>query len=303
MIMPLKDARNYLTIAVESILSQSFGDFELLIAEDGSTDDSLDIVKRFKDQRIIIMSDGKSLGVAERLNQCIENSRGRYIARMDADDISHPDRLQMQLQFLEAHKNVGICGTQFEPFDTDGNKFDLQLAVRPAECRAKLPFTTPVAHPTVMFNKKYFENAGLRYNTECAAEDYDLWVRASQYFDISNLDSKLLNYRLHKEQITSKNSGAIEKSSNESRRKALDNIKVSYSRDELDLHFAITCYADLSGEGKILQAKNWLSKIANNKWQTVDDKMYLRRECQFYLDDLAQRAGADRQVLDIDKFS
>lgn len=231
------------------------------------------------------------------MNQCLELASGNYVARMDADDISNPNRIRMQFDFMEAHKHVGICGTQLFAFNEQSVEWSSQLPVAPSACRAKLPFATPVGHATVMYNKSLLNRHGIKYRTDCAAEDYDLWVRASTCFDISNVDALLYEYRSHGSQVTRVRELAIKDSANQSRLLALRNCKIEPSSHEFKIHCSITSDHSIPAGGSLDGVKAWLSKIANNKWQTVDDKVYMRRECQLCLDVIAARSGLDRAFL------
>ena len=292
-IMPVRNAEAHLRDAISSILSQDLKSIELIILEDGSNDGSLSIAKKFNDRRVRIFSDGTARGIAYRLNQGLDAARSDYVARMDADDVSLPARLSTQLSYMKQNQQIGICGTNFYRFDGDGNRAYVTMPLSSYGCRVKLPFATPVAHPTVMFNKKLLDRFQLRYDPDCIAEDYDLWVRASQFFDIGNVGVVLLGYRSHDKQVTRAKERDIWESANQSRRVALNNIRIPYNEAEFKLHSSIASQHNLPEVETVETARDWLSKIAFNKWQTVDEALYMRRECQFYLDcvtDLAKKS-------------
>ena len=121
-LMPVYNAEKYVAEAIDSILNQTFNDFEFLIINDGSTDNSLDIIKSYDDPRITIINNETNLGLSHTLNKGIELARGEYIIRMDADDISLSIRLEKQIEFMDSNQHIGICGSWIQTFDKSGNQ-------------------------------------------------------------------------------------------------------------------------------------------------------------------------------------
>ena len=200
-IMPVFNAASYVREAIQSILAQSFTDFELLIYNDASTDGSDEIILSFKDERIVYEKAAKNVGLVEMLNIGLNKVRGQYIARMDADDISMPTRFEEQVAFMEDNPSVGICGTWFENFGTVTG-----ISKTPTfeeDIILSFFYGTPVGHPTVMMRRSMLEKYNLRYEKNFLyAEDYELFERASVYFPILNIPKVLLRYRKHSTQIT-----------------------------------------------------------------------------------------------------
>ena len=202
-IMPAFNAELYIREAIESVLNQSYKDFELLIFNDGSSDHTDDIVRSFTDDRILYTPLDKTVGTAEIAIASIKIARGKYIARMDADDICMPNRFEEQVMFMEAHPAIGICGTWFENFGTLNG-----VVQRPAsadEIKYALFFGTPFGQPTVMMRKKFLSKYNLEYDYNYATEDYEFFERASLFFDCANIPKVLLKYRKHPTQLTSTN--------------------------------------------------------------------------------------------------
>jgi glycosyltransferase involved in cell wall biosynthesis len=192
--MPVYNGEKYLCEAIDSILGQSFRDYEFLIIDDGSKDTSVSIIKSFNDHRIRFIRNEKNLNLPNTLNRGIELAQGKYIARMDQDDISLPSRLAQQVEFMELHPEVGICGGWIEVFGL-GNYVEKYPADKD-EVKASLLYYNPIAHPTVMMRKSMMDQFDLRYSLEFLhAEDYELWQRGSQYFQIANIPAVLLKYR------------------------------------------------------------------------------------------------------------
>jgi len=195
-LMPVYNAAPYLREAMDSILGQTYTDFEFLIINDGSTDTSEEIIQSYQDPRIIYEKNNGNLGLIDTLNQGIELAKGKYIVRMDADDISLPERFARQVVFMDAQPKVGACGTAYRFFgDSD------QTEVRPADHKRAftlLASTPCLGHPTSMIRKEVLSNSGIRYEKAYGyAADYAFWVRISQVSRLCSLPETLLLYRWH----------------------------------------------------------------------------------------------------------
>jgi glycosyltransferase involved in cell wall biosynthesis len=198
--MPIFNGEKYLSEAIKSILNQTFADFEFLIMNDGSWDQSVNIIKSFSDPRIRLIYNERNLGLIHTLNRGIEQSHSQYIARMDCDDISMPERIYKQVSLMDQHPEVGICGTWIEYFM--GLQDVIRLPVSDGEIKAHLPILCPLAHPTVMFRTSVIKSNGLYYSHDYPhAEDYELWFRASRITSFANIPEVLLKYRIHPGQI------------------------------------------------------------------------------------------------------
>lgn len=193
--MPVYNAAKYLPEAIDSILSQTFQDFEFLIINDGSTDQTEKIINSYTDQRIRLVSqDNQGLSVA--LNKGLNLARGKYIARMDADDISLPERLAKQAAFMDSHPAVGICGTGAMIIDEQGQA--IRRAAYPLsheEIEVELLFNSTFAHPAVMFRRSVLQTHNLNYHHD-KGEDFELWTRAVKVTKLANLKECLIKYRL-----------------------------------------------------------------------------------------------------------
>lgn len=200
--MSVYNGEKYLKEAIDSILNQTFVDFEFLIVNDCSVDDSRKILESYNDDRIKIIDNQKNIGLTKSLNKAINFANGKYIVRMDADDISLPHRLETQVKFMEEYSNIGISGSarivkrESKKF-VYNNKFS-----KPKDIKAHLLFGNCLAHPTIIMRKELLDKYMLRYNEEYKyAQDYELWCRAILCFDMANLSEPLLIYREHNEQI------------------------------------------------------------------------------------------------------
>ncbi len=206
-LMPAYNGEKYVIEAAMSILGQTFTDFELLVIDDGSTDSTRRLLEAVHDPRLRLVSNERNLGLIATLNKGLEIAAGRYIARMDADDISLSERLEKQVQFLEAHPEVHVLGTMVNLIDENGEVFSglSGYPTLPNDIRRYLLRECCLIHPTVMFRKDTICSVG-GYNTGAKhSEDYDLWLRLSHQHVIANLPEKLVSYRIHKNQVSVKN--------------------------------------------------------------------------------------------------
>ena len=202
----------YLKNAVESILQQTYKNFEFIILNDASSDETQKYLKNLKDQRIKLIVNKKNLGLAKSLNKTLDIAKGRFIARMDADDVSLPKRLEEQLFFLKKHPKIDLCGTWVDLIDSDGKIVgEKKYPTKSKDVKKSIYWYTAVIHPTFMAKKTFFEKiGGYRVNYDFA-EDYDLLQRAKKIFTIVNIPKKLLLWRLQNNRRSRKNMQKIDK--------------------------------------------------------------------------------------------
>jgi glycosyltransferase involved in cell wall biosynthesis len=203
--MPVFNGQDYLKEAVESILNQTYRDFEFLLLDDGSTDSSLALLRQYaeQDSRIrLITRENKGLTVT--LNELLSYARGEFVARMDADDISMPDRFERQVSFLNENHKVLCVGGAYQLIDGAGRYLTtLMLPQTDAEIQAlNLEGHCSLAHPSVMMRTAPLKSIG-GYDENCdTAEDFDLWLRLGEVGELANLSDVLLKYRLHDKSIS-----------------------------------------------------------------------------------------------------
>jgi glycosyltransferase involved in cell wall biosynthesis len=198
--MPFYNSAATLELAIRSLLNQSYGDFELLLCDDGSDDQGLAIARSFDDPRLICWSDGRRLRLAARLNECIDRARGCYLARMDADDIAYPDRLAQQLAFLSAHAEIDLCSAGALVFGKRGRPlWRFSPALENAGITRSPYRGFPLWHPLWMGRIEWFRR--WRYDeTAWLAQDQELLLRSYRASRFANLPQVLLGYR--KERVT-----------------------------------------------------------------------------------------------------
>lgn len=206
-LLPVYNSEKYLPQAIESILNQTYTNFELIIFNDGSTDKSGEIINQYSDSRIKVITNPHNKGLVHNLNVGIEISNGKYIARMDADDISLPGRFEKQVDLLEKNEDIGICGTWFKLFDEKGYTKILMHPEKHDEIVLTMMLKhNAIGHPTAMFRKDLFDSKKIIYKQDYfKAEDYKLWTEASIHTKLANLQEVQLLYRWHKSNISSNN--------------------------------------------------------------------------------------------------
>lgn len=194
-VMPVFNGEKYLRAAVDSILNQTFTDFELLVIDDGSTDSSAAIISAYHDRRVKLIQFSKNMGISAALNSGIELARGQYLARMDSDDISLPERLAGQVFFMEANPEYGLCGTNVRSINSEGKVISSPWwSKTPVPLEWTLLWTNPIAHPTAVMRMDLLRQFNLRYRN-IPNEDGDLWSRLVLKTRITRLPETLLHYR------------------------------------------------------------------------------------------------------------
>jgi glycosyltransferase involved in cell wall biosynthesis len=202
-LMPAYNAEHYIAQAIRSVLRQTFVDFELLIVDDGSTDNTAKIVQSFKDSRIVLVQQ-ENKGVSAALNMGLSYSRAPYIARFDADDICYPERLKIQYDFITAHPEYSIIGSAADYMDAENNHIFTQhpVAHLNEEIQELSYLVCPFIHSSVFYKKEVIEKNG-GYNEHAHTyEDHFLWVNILKDTRACNLSQSLLKVRLNPESVT-----------------------------------------------------------------------------------------------------
>lgn len=217
-VLPVFNAEKYIDESVDSVLSQTLTDFELIIIDDGSTDGTHTILNSYlkKDKRIRLIA-RENKGLIATLNEGIDLSRGEWIARMDADDIALPDRLQQQMEVI-FNTGADVCGSWVKRFGTSDNRI-VKLPQTDSAIKKEMLFCSPFAHPTIMMRSSLLKQ--LRYDEAWnKAEDYDLWERAIESgCKMTNVPRVLLLYRVHPEQVSIKSASLQQEQGQKIRRR------------------------------------------------------------------------------------
>lgn len=181
--------------AIESVLNQTFKDFEWVIINDATPDNSIAIIEEYNDPRVKIIHNNENLGLPASLNKGIELCKGQYIARMDTDDICYPNRLEEQVKFMEANPDIAIAGSWVSL--TGDKKGIWKTPISHEEIKCKLIFSNAIAHPSVIIRSSELKKHSFKYDEKLKRiQDYDLWVRAAQKLRLANIPQPLLYYRI-----------------------------------------------------------------------------------------------------------
>jgi glycosyltransferase involved in cell wall biosynthesis len=203
--MPVLNEEQYLTASIQSVLNQTFTDFELLIiSEHGTSEESLRIIRAYRDDRIRHIHNSVKMGLARSRNVGVTNAKGRYIAVFDADDVNLPSRFEKQVKFLDAHPEVGVLGSRYDIIDEEGRI--IERPKPPLEWSLikwrLLLGDCPLAHSSVMVQRGVYAQLG-GYNPDLPyVEDYELWVRALKVTKIANMPETLLRHRRHRTSVS-----------------------------------------------------------------------------------------------------
>ncbi len=269
-LLPVYNAEAFLRPAIESILGQSFGDFELLIMDDGSTDGSREVAASYDDPRIRRLDNGRNLGLIATLNRGLNLAQGEYIARMDADDRSFPERFERQLNFLDRHPEVGVCGTWYQRTSPTG----ATLMKPPAEdrlIRFGLTFDTVFAHNTIMLRRALLEAHGLRYDSgHPYAEDYDFWVRCARHTRLANIPEVLLDYRFHAGNTSNRFKAEQVRTADRVRAAYLADLGLHPTPQELALHLDLLQFRWRGNLDQLRAAGDWLLTLASTTMRTLE---------------------------------
>lgn len=203
-LMPVYNVAPYLREAMDSILAQTFQDFELIVLDDCSPDNSAEILDTYTDERIVRYRGEKNMGLSNVLNVGMQLARGEFIARMDSDDLSTHERLAVQVAYLEAHPEVDLCSCGMELFGAKQETWVRETNVEDVKITAL--FHSPILHASSMWRRASFERVGLRFLQEMVpAEDYDMWTRAmAAGLRLVNIPQVMYLYRIHPSQATTR---------------------------------------------------------------------------------------------------
>ncbi len=279
-IMPVFNGSLYLKEAINSVLNQKYREIEFLIINDGSTDSTEELVKSYEDKRIVYLKNSKNIGITKTLNKGLKIASGKYVARMDCDDICLPNRFYEQVKFLEKNTNVGIIGTWYRTIGLRKN-YVWKGPVNSEELKVCLLFETPLAHPTVMMRANELKKNNLKYETENQNEDYDLWQRAINYFNVLNIPKVLLLYRMMNRGISSSLKKKVYlhfKSLESTYRQGLNYLGIKYDDEDLRVHYLMNYPPRIINMSLLKKVESWLLRIEEyNKNKMIYVPKYIKK--------------------------
>jgi len=272
--MPVFNAGAYIKYAIQSILDQTFTDFELIIINDGSTDNSYEIISSFSDFRIRYFDNPANFGIVYTRNFGIRQAQGQFIGMLDADDISLPDRFEKQVSFLERNREFAMVGSWVRFIDENGNKLKgiWKLTAPPEEIPSILLFRNYFTQSAVLVRKSCISNLQYREGFEIG-EDYLLWIEISAKFKVWNIQKVLIYYRIHTASITN-NQSLRQHNERSIFAQQVKNLGIEASHEELSLHLLLTQTGRINSLKTIIAVEHWLLKIldANSRVNKYNHK-------------------------------
>jgi glycosyltransferase involved in cell wall biosynthesis len=265
-VFPCYNAANYLKEAIDSILQQSYPNFELIIIDDKSTDNTIEIIDSYSDERIILIKKEQNGGLVDSLNLGVKHSKHDLIAIMHADDIAHHQRFEKQVQAFEADSKLVCCGTYYQIIGENTNKGKVSYW---GDVHVAMFEYDPLGHPTVMFKKNVLIENGLSYRQEFyGAEDYDLWANLIRYGRVKNIPEVCLYYRQHANQISKIKIQQITEYTDKIRYNLLQSLVPEHDFQPfiIDYQFEIIQCYDNKWLKKEFNVLNQISKKAQNQF-------------------------------------
>ena len=235
--MPVYNAEQYLNESIDSILNQSFIDFEFVIVNDGSTDRSAEVIKTYTDPRIRFIENTQNLGLIASLNIGLETCKGEYIVRMDQDDFSLPQRIEKQVRFMDENPEYGLIGCWFEDFGENIESKIVRYSSDDTHIRIRHLYQTHIAHPTAVLRKSVIDKFNLRFDASFVhGEDYAFWVQMSAYCKLSNYPEMLVRKRDHPRNISNKYAQIQQDTCAKVKQKQFEGMGITVSREEIELY-------------------------------------------------------------------
>lgn len=235
--MPVYNAEHYLNESIDSILNQSYSDFEFVILNDGSTDRSAEVIQSYTDKRIRFIDNPKNLGLIASLNIGLEICKGIYIVRMDQDDFSLPQRIEKQVRFMDENPEYGLIGCWFEDFGENIETKVVRYSSDDTHIRIRHLYQTHIAHPTAVLRKSVIDEHNLRFNPELVhGEDFAFWVQMSAYCKLSNYPEMLVRKRDHPRNISNKYAQTQQETCAKVKQKQFEKMGLTISREEIELY-------------------------------------------------------------------
>lgn len=284
-VMSVYNGQTYLREAIDSVLNQTFSDFEFIIINDGSSDNSLSIIQSYTDKRIVVINNEGNKGLIYSLNKGLEIAKGKYIARMDADDICMPERFDLQVKQFENHPNAVISGSDYYLLGGEKNTYIKNINDSDFQ-KAVLLFTPCFCHPTVMM-KNVFKDHQVFYDKDFIhAEDYKLWTDLQAFGDYLNIDKPLLKYRHHASQISNQKNELQLAISKRIREIYLEKLKFKLSEKQFDVLNTIGSNTFITSFDLLRNIEDCLLhlELQNSIHQTFNKASFNRFLFKFWLD-------------------
>lgn len=261
-LMPAHNGERHLSEAIDSILVQTLPDFELIVVDDGSTDSTPEILDSYaqRDSRVRVYRQ-ENQGIPAARNKCLDLAIGQYLAWMDSDDVALPSRLRKQIEFMDVHPEIGICGTWVKTVGAVAGQL-WRYPTDDGTLRSMLVFNPPFANTSTIVRREVLEAASLRYDLSFPqAQDYDLWARAAQHTKLANLPDVLVLYRLHPRQVTETRFDNQVALSGKVRAQQLARLGIDPSSQEFELHQRLSQFDLRESRAVLDRADEWLQRL------------------------------------------
>jgi len=264
-VMPVYNGAETLKEAIDSVLSQTYENFELIIVNDGSTDNTLNIIKSYTDDRIVIINNEVNQTIVPCLNRGLKESNGKYVIRMDADDICVESRFQKQVLFMEKHPDIGICGSWAKSINLEGDNIGLMKYEKDDNIiKFKMLYECHLLHPAIIIRKEILIENRLAYNPRhYISEDYDLFTRLIDYTKFSNIQEPLLLYRSTETSLERETTNKLDEYYSEIKLKLFKNIGIEINKSQLNLYSLICNQSFFSEKDLLLKAIKLLEELIN----------------------------------------
>ncbi|WP_400190228.1 glycosyltransferase family 2 protein [Hymenobacter sp. B81] len=276
-LLPVYNVGPYIRETITSILAQTFTDFELIVVDDLSTDNTVEVVQSFTDPRVQLLRNARNLGRAGTDNAGLEAVRGQYLAKMDGDDLCHPERLARQVAFLDQHPEVNMVGSWAQNFGA--SKYCHHYPEQPADAQVLTLFTLPTANNAVMMHTSLFREQGMTYDASLRqSEDYDFFVRYIRQIRLHNLQEALVYYRIpesvHKKVILHERANVAD----DVRALLLREWNLRVTEREMRVYNTISMHGRTLGDITLSEVEALLQKmLAHNQHTPLFDQAALRR--------------------------
>ncbi|MDH7516024.1 MAG: glycosyltransferase family A protein [Bacteroidota bacterium] len=277
-VMPARNAEFTIKEAVRSILAQSLHDFELLICDDGSVDGTRAVLREIQDPRIRILAHERPAGLPNVRNELLTETRGTYIAMMDADDVAHPRRLELQCAVLERHPDIGVCGAWVETFG-EGRPFLQSYPTSHEELACMALFESPVAQPSSMIRGSLLRSPAGPYDESFpAGEDYDLFVRLLERTRFTTIPLVLHRYRRHAGQAGESMRDDTRAADKRIHRRLLERLEVDFDEDDLAIHETVAHWEFPADPSFVEAVHDWFLRLitANESTEVFEKGVFLR---------------------------
>jgi len=262
-VLPVYNGEKYLAESLDSVLAQTYQNWELVIINDGSTDGTETLILSYQDKRIKYLPNEGNKGIIFSLNKGLQESNGVYIARLDADDIALPFRIEKQVKFLSENSDYALCGSYFQTIDSNGSLLkNVTFPANNRDAQSYLLLHNCFCHSAIMMRSIIAKE--LKYDEKFqVCEDYDLWYRISRRGKILNLPVFTTLYRVHDNNMSTRKSEIMFAHVNKINKRILDDLGIEYSDSELAVHSNALCYnaSFFKQPVNINILENWLTKL------------------------------------------